>query len=179
MLGMTKQPDYILEGASAVAELADFTIHYGDVILLLSDIETDRQGVNRQLASLFLEMGVTYESIIIGEEWPTLEGVKTLWSEMEFTHEPNVVISVGDSNVIHFAKAISLLAPYRGAIQDLVKGNAQIKTALPHLMIPMSEAHLEQDISAKMRIKEERTDDWIECSHRELIPKVVLKSLKK
>jgi|GEM_PF-6969166 len=174
MLKSVHFPDYILKGKDWIPELADFTIHYGDVVLIVSDIDTDRKGYNRELARIFEEMGVTHELILVGEEWLSIEEVKRLWSDCEWKHEPNVIISLGEARVMHFAKAISILAPYIGSLSELFEGKGHVKSTLPHLAVPLSSTMNWMEELKLLIMKEEKTGQWVELMHKDLIPKVVV-----
>lgn len=170
-----RKPDYILQGEGFLQMFADYAIHYGDVALIVTDKETVKGGYRENLVKALEEMGLRSITMIIPDNWPSIDTVKEYWCELETEHQPNLVISLGRSNVIHFAKALSIVAPYMGHVKDLFTGKGIVGTVLPHLTIPLNEFRFVEsslDISDIVSIYEDNHHK-IEFSHRELVPKVV------
>lgn len=173
-MNMSRKPDYMLGGEGFLDIFADYAIHYGDVALLIIDQQAEREAYDEKVISALDEMGLKLLTATLPDQWPSIEDVKEFWADLEAEHEPNIIISLGRSPVIHFAKALSIMAPYKGHVRDLFMGKGTINLVLPHLTIPLENCNsweFEQVISDSVSILD--MDRMIQFSHKELVPRMV------
>lgn len=169
---VSRKPEYQLSGEYVFSEVADYAIHYGDVAVIVTDREAQQRGYTTHLIHALEEMCVRYEVLVVDGEWSSVERVKEIWCEQDYVHTPNMIISVGRTPTIHFAKALSLIAPFVGHVHDLFTGKANVQLVLPHITIPVTEGKgIEIDISDLVNTKEGQQQLFFQ--HRELVPKVV------
>lgn len=172
---LLRQPDYILHGEQYLEEFANYAIHYGDVALLLTDQQSEDVGIKDQVIAALDQMGLRLIIRTLPSEWPTLSNVKEFWADLDAEYEPNIVISLGDAPIIHFAKALSLIAPYKGHVRDVFLGKANIQLVLPHLTIPLlPEKGRESDLVIAGTVSiYDINGVLLQFTHRELVPKLV------
>lgn len=170
-----RQPDYILCGDQYLEEFANYAVHYGDVALLLTDKRAEDMGIKKQVVSALDDMGLRLIARTLAGDWPRLNQVKEFWADLDAEYEPNIVISLGDAPTIHFAKALSLIAPYKGHVRDLFLGKAEIQLVLPHLTIPLlPEDSRENEMAMAGYVSIYDADGTLlKFTHRELVPKLV------